>query len=145
MLVPSCLPDTEVAAEKSLEEEIAAEIEAEAEEDDGVLTAVDEEEEHGHLLTAMPSPAALVDVAYVMPGRKDDDGTFCPHRGLLLQFSLLVGRRIGERYAMRCNVLGHGLTGRVLRFPCLLFFLISCVVSLLSVLFVLGRARWLAG
>eukprot|EP00170_Pyropia_yezoensis_P002054 contig_8754_g2058 len=64
---------SQVAAEKSLEEEIAAEIEAEAEEDDGVLTAVDEEEDHGHLLTAMPSPAALVDVAYVMPGRQDDD------------------------------------------------------------------------
>lgn len=74
--LPSLLPAVDVAAEKSLEEEIAAEIEAEAEEDEGPLTAVDEDEDHGHLLTAMPSPAALVDVAYVMPGRTGDDGAF---------------------------------------------------------------------
>lgn len=117
----SYFPDTEVAAEKSLEEEIAAEIEAEAEEDDGVLTAVDEEEDHGHLLTAMPSPAALVDVAYVMPGRQDDDGAFYPRPGLLFQFTLFVCRDTRACCAMRGDVLlGHGLTGRVLSVICLI-------------------------
>lgn len=94
MRLPSCLPETEVAAEKSLEEEIAAEIEAEAEEDDVGLTAVDEEEDHGHLLTAMPSPAALVDVAYIMPGRKDDDGTsFGPTSVYSSMFLSLCGEK----------------------------------------------------
>jgi len=77
----ACLT-AEVAAEKTLEEEIAAEIEAEAEDDDVGLTAVDEEDDHGHILTAMPSPAAMVDVAYVMPNRKDDDGMLCYGCGL---------------------------------------------------------------
>jgi len=89
----------EVAAEKTLEEEIAAEIEAEAEDDDVGLTAVDEEDDHGHILTAMPSPAAMVDVAYVMPNRKDSDGMLCYWCGLraskILRLAVGMAHRVG--------------------------------------------------
>lgn len=102
--LPPCLPGSGVAAEKSLEEEIAAEIEAEAEEDDVGLTAVDEEEDHGHLLTAMPSPAALVDVAYVMPGRKDDDGTFPPGSAVAASVSCVASFYDKQTSAVGCDV-----------------------------------------
>lgn len=102
--LPPCLPGSGVAAEKSLEEEIAAEIEAEAEEDDVGLTAVDEEEDHGHLLTAMPSPAALVDVAYVMPGRKDDDGTFRPGSAVAASVSCVASFYDKQTSAVGCDV-----------------------------------------